>query len=125
MIQKTPHHKAALPLIALLISYPSHAQEAPSKDATEAAGISFILPSEASETETSIKDTESTPLKLPDTDSSSDTTTVDGEEIYVLDDFVVTTADDKGYYSANSISATRTNALVKTHPSRSPSSTSK
>jgi len=38
------------------------------------------------------------------------------EEVYVLDDFVVSTADDKGYYSANSISATRTNELVKNTP---------
>lgn len=116
MIQKTPHHKAALPLIALLISYPSHAQEAPSKDATEAAGISFILPSEASETETSIKDTESTPLKLPDTDSSSDTTTVDDEIFTVLPQFTVSSERDRGYYSANSTSITRTNALVKNTP---------
>ena len=40
----------------------------------------------------------------------------DDEEIYIMDDFTVTSAGDKGYYSANSISATRTNALVKNTP---------
>jgi outer membrane receptor protein involved in Fe transport len=38
------------------------------------------------------------------------------EEVYVLDDFVVSTADDKGYYSANSTAATRSNELVKNTP---------
>jgi outer membrane receptor protein involved in Fe transport len=38
------------------------------------------------------------------------------ESLYVLDDFVVSAENDVGYYSANSISATRTNALVKNTP---------
>ena len=110
-------------MIVLLISHPSHAQEAPPEDATEAASISFILPNEASDTEATpnqeakVKDTESPLLILPDMDSSDDhATTDDGETIYMLDDFVVTAEGDKGYYSANTISATRTNSLVKNTP---------
>jgi len=38
------------------------------------------------------------------------------ESLYVLDDFVVSAENDVGYYSANSISATRTNELVKNTP---------
>lgn len=38
------------------------------------------------------------------------------DEVFVLDDFVVTTDGDMGYFSANSVSATRTNALVKNTP---------
>ncbi|MFU8848336.1 MAG: TonB-dependent siderophore receptor [Opitutales bacterium] len=38
------------------------------------------------------------------------------DDIFVLDDFVVTTEGDMGYFSANSVSATRTNALVKNTP---------
>jgi outer membrane receptor protein involved in Fe transport len=40
----------------------------------------------------------------------------ESDEIYLLDDFVVSAENDKGYYAANSISATRTNALVKNTP---------
>lgn len=38
------------------------------------------------------------------------------EDIFVLGDFVVSAEQDKGYFSANSTSATRTNALVKNTP---------
>jgi len=38
------------------------------------------------------------------------------DDVFVLDDFVVTTEGDLGYFSANSVSATRTNALVKNTP---------
>lgn len=44
------------------------------------------------------------------TENSSD------EEIYILSDFAVSAADDQGYFSANSNSATRTNSLVKNTP---------
>ena len=38
------------------------------------------------------------------------------EEIYELSDFVVTDSEDKGYYSANSTSITKSNELIKNTP---------
>ena len=38
------------------------------------------------------------------------------EDLYVLPEFVVSSDQDKGYYSANSTSVTRTNTLVKNSP---------
>ena len=38
------------------------------------------------------------------------------DEVFELTDFVVSDADDEGYYSANSTSVTRTDALVKNTP---------
>ncbi len=55
---------------------------------------------------------------LPESDPSSSGdgfSDVDGE-VFVLSDFTVSSADDRGYYSANSLSATRTNALVRNTP---------
>ena len=47
--------------------------------------------------------------------ASTEATTEDSE-IYILSDFVVSGEDDKGYYSANSTSATKTNELIKNTP---------
>ena len=115
-----PHKRAVLSLLSILVGYSLHAQEASSEstpNATELEEILFTLPTD--DTATVIKrekaentsSTESELLEIPSTDSS-DT----DEDIYVLDDFVVSTEDDRGYYAANSISATRTNALVKNTP---------
>jgi outer membrane receptor protein involved in Fe transport len=38
------------------------------------------------------------------------------DEFYILPDFVVTDAGDKGYYSANTLAGTKTNELVKNIP---------
>ena len=38
------------------------------------------------------------------------------EDIYILEDFIVSAEQDRGYYSANSLAATRTNQLVKDTP---------
>ena len=38
------------------------------------------------------------------------------EEVYDLNEFVVSSQDDEGYYSANSTSISRTNSLVKNTP---------
>lgn len=39
------------------------------------------------------------------------------DELFILDDFVVTGEQNRGYYSANSIAGTRTNELIKNIPS--------
>lgn len=38
------------------------------------------------------------------------------KDLYVLPEFVVSSDQDEGYYSANSTSVTRTNTLVKNSP---------
>lgn len=38
------------------------------------------------------------------------------DDIYILEDFIVSVEQDRGYYSANSLAATRTNQLVKDTP---------
>ena len=38
------------------------------------------------------------------------------EEVFILPDFIVTTDNDTGYYSANTTGVTRTNTLVKNAP---------
>ncbi|MGB0272520.1 MAG: TonB-dependent siderophore receptor [Opitutales bacterium] len=64
-------------------------------------------------------------IVLPDADSAEPKTaeaaetTVDadtGEEIYILSDFEVSVEKDRGYHSAHSLAATRTNALIKDTP---------
>ncbi|TVP74900.1 MAG: hypothetical protein EA353_14845, partial [Puniceicoccaceae bacterium] len=51
-----------------------------------------------------------------ETPSIREETRDDFGDIFVLDDFLVTTEGDVGYYSASSVSATRTNALVRNTP---------
>lgn len=51
---------------------------------------------------------------LPDVENNDSMS--DGEEVFELTDFTVSTSGDQGYFSANSISATRSNALVKNTP---------
>jgi outer membrane receptor protein involved in Fe transport len=100
----------------------THAQEsAPTKGsdtAPDSEGFSIILPDteakDESSTDTKNASSEDLTLELPDT--SEQGSRESDETIYILDDFVVTSEGDKGYYSANSISATRTNALVKNTP---------
>ena len=54
---------------------------------------------------------------IDDTTIQNETETEeDGEEVYELSDFVVSAEDDKGYFSANSTSITKTNELVKNTP---------
>ena len=64
-------------------------------------------------------------IVLPDADSAEPKTaeaaetSVDadtGEEIYILSDFEVSVEKDRGYHSAHSLAATRTNALIKDTP---------
>jgi outer membrane receptor protein involved in Fe transport len=100
----------------------THAQEsAPTKGsdtAPDSEGFSIILPDteakDESSTDTKNASSEDLTLELPDT--SEQGSRESDETIYILDDFVVTSEGDKGYYSANTISATRTNSLVKNTP---------
>jgi outer membrane receptor protein involved in Fe transport len=46
----------------------------------------------------------------------SKTENIDGEEIFLLQDFEVSAERDRGYYSANSLGGTRTNQLIKDTP---------
>jgi outer membrane receptor protein involved in Fe transport len=64
-------------------------------------------------------------IVLPDADSAEPKTaeaaetSVDadsGEEVYILSDFEVSVEKDRGYHSAHSLAATRTNALIKDTP---------
>ncbi len=41
---------------------------------------------------------------------------IDGEEVYIMNEFEVSAEKDTGYYSANTLSGTRTNALIKDTP---------
>ncbi|CAA6676301.1 MULTISPECIES: TonB-dependent siderophore receptor [unclassified Lentimonas] len=55
------------------------------------------------------------------TDASADTDEgefedEDGEEVYVLPEFVVSAEKDQGYYSAHSLAGTRTSELIKNTP---------
>jgi outer membrane receptor protein involved in Fe transport len=100
----------------------THAQEsAPTKGsdtAPDSEGFSIILPDteakDESSTDTKNASSEDLTLELPDT--SEQGSRESDETIYILDDFVVTSEGDKGFYSANTISATRTNSLVKNTP---------
>jgi len=109
---------------ALLLSFASTlSANTDTASATPTAEPSFILPeSKSSDTPSQSADTVSAqdqegsaenPFEIVESGSLTDE---NDEEIYVLEDFVVSTQDDKGYYSANSVSATRTNALVKNTP---------
>lgn len=49
-------------------------------------------------------------------DSAVTTDAATGEEIYIMGDFEVSAEQDRGYYSAHSLAATRTNALIKDTP---------
>jgi outer membrane receptor protein involved in Fe transport len=40
----------------------------------------------------------------------------ESKEVYIMDDFVVSSEDDVGYYSANTLAGTRTNELTKNVP---------
>ncbi|MEC9228278.1 MAG: TonB-dependent receptor plug domain-containing protein, partial [Verrucomicrobiota bacterium] len=50
------------------------------------------------------------------TSKSSLSSDGDDEMVYLLDDFIVSAEDDKGYYSANTLAGTRTNELTKNIP---------
>jgi outer membrane receptor protein involved in Fe transport len=90
-------------LLALFIGHTGWAEE-PARDA-------------ASDT---ASDTETAAFVIPEKSEASAGSDTDArpanDDIFVLDDFVVSAEDDRGYYAANSISATRTNALVKNTP---------
>ncbi|CAI8313461.1 MAG: Catecholate siderophore receptor Fiu [Opitutia bacterium UBA7350] len=58
------------------------------------------------------KEAESTPKKYDINAESNETL----EEIYILEEFVVSNERDEGYYSANTTSISRTNSLVKNTP---------
>lgn len=77
----------------------------------QSGGFGFTAPEEE-------EPAESVSTASPYADDSSDYSDPDSEEdIYVLPEFVVqASAEDKGYFSANSSSVTRTNTLVKNAP---------
>jgi outer membrane receptor protein involved in Fe transport len=93
--------------------------EAAATEAEAAETTDFVIPEEGDASERSVVasgDGEEFALPYIGGDESGSEATPGDDEVFVLDDFVVSAADDRGYYSANSISATRTNALVKNTP---------
>lgn len=93
------HHKQTLYYLTTLCALNSVAQ---------ADELSSIRPAEdpiARSSETDLN-SEDRPEKFDMSD----------EVIFVLDDFTVSAEGDQGYYSANSISVTRTNALIRNTP---------
>ena len=96
-------HTALKYFIILLITFESRAVEPETFNSADAAAEKAT--------------TEAAPVKGKKQDSKPATNPeAEAEEIFVLGDFVVSAEQDKGYFSANSTSATRTNALVKNTP---------
>jgi outer membrane receptor protein involved in Fe transport len=98
-------HTALKYLIILLITLESKAVEPETLQSVDAA-VEKTTP-------------EAAPVKGKKQDSKPATNpeaAAEAEEIFVLGDFVVSAEEDRGYFSANSTSATRTNALVKNTP---------
>ncbi len=88
-------------------------------EAKAAETADFVIPEAAESSESSVVasgDAEDFALPYVSDDSRDADATPENDDLFVLDDFVVSAADDRGYYAANSISATRTNALVKNTP---------
>lgn len=87
------------------------------------AGLAFALPDneEASgeaSAETTAPDDGSLMFELP-TDGEAATSAGTGTtagDIFILPEFTVSTTQDKGYYSANTLAGTRTNQLIKDTP---------
>ena len=89
------------PLTCLLLC--GLAAETPEESAEENQAVNFVLPESEAAKEKAAKE-------------NGKTESVDGEEIFLLQDFEVSAEQDRGYYSANSLGGTRTNQLIKDTP---------
>ncbi|MDP4612069.1 MAG: TonB-dependent receptor [Opitutales bacterium] len=86
-------------------------------------GLAFVLPgSDASSSEVADKAAASDDGKLmfelpTEGESSNDATSGSTEgDLFILPEFTVSTTQDRGYFSANTLSGTRTNQLIKDTP---------
>ena len=89
------------PLTCLLLC--GLAAETPEESAEGNQAVNFVLPESEAAKEKAAKE-------------NGKTESVDGEEIFLLQDFEVSAEQDRGYYSANSLGGTRTNQLIKDTP---------
>ena len=89
------------PLTCLLLC--GLAAETPEESAEENQAVNFVLPESEAAKEKAAKE-------------NGKTENIDGEEIFLLQDFEVSAEQDRGYYSANSLGGTRTNQLIKDTP---------
>lgn len=95
-------HSLLLPLAIMLLPLLTAAQT--QEEPSEAnVGLSFVLP-------------ESEDGKAKAEGEKGKTKQIEGEEIFLLQDFEVSAERDRGYYSANSLGGTRTNQLIKDTP---------
>lgn len=105
--------------LAFALPDSEEATETTSEAASSEDGLAFALPdSEEAGEEAIVSDEEGLMFALP-TDGEVPGESSEGsgdEDVFLLPEFTVSTTQDRGYFSANTLSGTRTNQLIKNTP---------